>query len=103
MSEQHTDASVSNPRIKVTEIERELLELLMEECSEVIQRASKCVRFGFQDEYECNTNAELLMKEFSQVVALMNLLTKYSSLRAQQVYTTICERELFYERKLDLI
>lgn len=57
-------------------IQEHLLIILMEECSEVAQRASKALRFGLRevqkDQYL--TNAERIIYEFSDLYAVMRML-----------------------------
>ena len=54
-----------------------LLTLVMEECAEVAQRASKAMRFGLnevQPGTEEETNANRLIYEFNDLMAVMELL-----------------------------
>lgn len=53
----------------------ELLVILMEECAEVIQAASKCLRFGFtryQPEY--GNNDKVLAAEIGDLLAMVDAL-----------------------------
>jgi len=53
-----------------------LLTILMEECNETSQRASKAIRFGLEEIQEGQnlTNAERLVYEFNDILACMELL-----------------------------
>ena len=63
---------------KVTEI----LDILQEECAEVIQAISKCRRFGMENEYkEGGTQREHLIQELGDVTLLIELL------KAHKVFT----------------
>lgn len=49
----------------------ELLVLLVEECGEVIQAATKCLRFGWDREFPSyGHNATVLATEFGQLIAV---------------------------------
>ncbi len=50
--------------------------ILQEECAEVIQELSKCMRFGVDDEYNGQTNRLKLENELGDVVALIDILQK---------------------------
>lgn len=53
----------------------ELLVILMEECAEVIQAASKCQRFGFTREHpEYGINDKVLAAEIGDVLAIVDAL-----------------------------
>jgi NTP pyrophosphatase (non-canonical NTP hydrolase) len=60
---------------KVTEI----LDILQEECAEVIQNVSKCRRFGLDNVYlnGTGTQRENLVKEIGDVVAMIDLLKEH--------------------------
>lgn len=53
-----------------------LLTILTEECNETGQRVSKAIRFGMQEvqEGQLLTNAERVIYEFNDIVAVMELL-----------------------------
>jgi hypothetical protein len=54
-----------------------LLTLLLEECAEIQQAASKALRFGMDDNYKDNpTNREKLHQEIQDVLAVIDLLTE---------------------------
>jgi NTP pyrophosphatase (non-canonical NTP hydrolase) len=60
----------------------ELLDLLQEECAEVIQAISKCRRFGMDNVYkDGGTQRENLVQELGDVRLLIELL------QAHQLYT----------------
>lgn len=56
----------------------EILQILNEECAEVIQSISKCVRFGF-DSIKPNkgkTNMEILEEELGDLLLMVDLLVE---------------------------
>lgn len=53
---------------------QELLTVLMEECGEVIQAASKVIRFGETSEYKGCTAMESLEKELGDLYCMIDLL-----------------------------
>lgn len=59
----------------------EILNILQEECAEVIQIISKIRRFGIEDAYSGKTNRENLTQEVADVLLLTELL------KAHAVYT----------------
>lgn len=60
---------------KPTPYERELLTILIEECGEIIQAATKTLRFGAQDGYpgQSKTNADDLNKEIGDLVCMVDM------------------------------
>ena len=61
----------------------EILDILQEECAEVIQAISKCRRFGMENTYSkgTGTQREHLVQELGDVTLLIELL------KAHQLYT----------------
>jgi hypothetical protein len=54
-----------------------LLNLVQEECAEVAQRASKCMRFGLDESREDKpTNIRLLCEEFYDLMCVFDMLNK---------------------------
>lgn len=55
---------------------QEILDILQEECAEVIQNISKCRRFGMENVYLKGegTQREQLVKEIGDVLAMIELL-----------------------------
>jgi len=59
----------------LTDKQWEMLNILQEECAEVIQAVSKIRRFGLKDKHgNKKTNQEELIQELGDVVAMMKLL-----------------------------
>lgn len=54
--------------------DHELLTVLMEECAEVIQEASKIIRFGRDNEYNGETAVQRLEKELGDLQCMIDLL-----------------------------
>jgi NTP pyrophosphatase (non-canonical NTP hydrolase) len=70
----------------------EILDILQEECAEVIQNVSKCRRFGLDNEYlnGTGTQRENLVKEIGDVLAMIELL---------QEHGVVSEEELIIARR----
>ena len=58
---------------------QEILDILQEECAEVIQNISKCRRFGLENEYlkGSGTQRDQLAKEIGDVLAMIELLKEH--------------------------
>lgn len=74
--------------INITEMtyEQELLTILMEEAAEVIQEASKCIRFGVDD------NMAHLEKEIADFMCMVDLLHQHDHISFTRI-------ERFVEQK----
>lgn len=57
----------------------EILDILQEECAEVVQAISKCRRFGMENTYSkgTGTQREHLIQELGDVTLLIELLKSY--------------------------
>jgi NTP pyrophosphatase (non-canonical NTP hydrolase) len=76
----------------------EILDILQEECAEVIQAISKCRRFGMENEYkEGGTQREHLVQELGDVSLLLELL------KAHQLYTDKELREAELKKSIKLV
>lgn len=63
---------------KVAAKVNEILDLLQEECAEVIQAVSKCRRFGIDNKHKSGkTHREELVQEIGDVALLIELLHAY--------------------------
>lgn len=60
-------------RDPVKEYNDELLTILMEECGEVIQAASKIIRFGPDSEWNGQTGLEILERELGDLYCMIDL------------------------------
>lgn len=58
-------------KINKLKFEHEVLQILQEECAEVVQEASKCVRFGTEE------NLLRLEKEIGDVLCMLDILHKH--------------------------
>jgi len=76
---------------KITEI----LDILQEECAEVIQSISKCRRFGMDNVYlkESGTQRENLVKEIGDVVAMIELLKQHGVVTESEI--TVAKQNKF--------
>ena len=70
-----------NPR------EREILTIIMEECAEVIQRASKALRFGLHEVQpkQGDTNIDRLCDELGDLEEIVNLAISETLLRRSRI------------------
>jgi NTP pyrophosphatase (non-canonical NTP hydrolase) len=63
----------------------ELLVILSEECAEVQQAASKCIRFGMDSEYNGQTNRQRLESELGDFLAMVKLIMAETTLSEEHV------------------
>ena len=77
-----------NEKLNRVAYDLELLTVLMEECSEVIQAAAKCQRYGWDSEYEGSTARENLEKELGDLQCVVDLLHEHDVVS----YTTMDEQ-----------
>lgn len=68
--------------------EHELLQLLQEECAEVIQAASKCIRFGEKDNYF------QLEKELGDLFCILDIIHQFD------MYS-LTKTESYYQEKYE--
>ena len=64
---------------------REVLLILQEECSEVIQATSKCFRFGMNGQYQEQTNRDRLEQEIGDVLAMIDLLESQGEISRERL------------------
>lgn len=66
---------------------QEILDILQEECAEVIQNISKCRRFGLDNTYLKGegTQREQLVKEIGDVLAMVDLLKDHGAVTQQEL------------------
>jgi NTP pyrophosphatase (non-canonical NTP hydrolase) len=66
---------------------QEILDILQEECAEVVQNISKCRRFGMDNEYlkGSGTQREQLVQEIGDVMLLVDLLQAYELFTEQEL------------------
>ncbi len=66
---------------------QQILDILQEECAEVIQNISKCRRFGLENQYlkESGTQREHLAKEIGDVLAMVELLKEHGVVTQQEL------------------
>ena len=65
----------------------EILDILQEECAEVIQNVSKCRRFGLDNVYlnGAGTQRENLAKEIGDVLAMIELLQEHGVVSEEEL------------------
>jgi hypothetical protein len=65
----------------------EILDILQEECAEVIQNVSKCRRFGLDNVYlnGTGTQRENLAKEIGDVLAMIELLQEHGVVSEEEL------------------
>ncbi len=64
---------------------REALLILQEECSEVIQAASKCFRFGIDGRYSDESNRQRLEQEIGDVLAMIDVLQSQGEISVERI------------------
>jgi NTP pyrophosphatase (non-canonical NTP hydrolase) len=66
---------------------QEILDILQEECAEVIQNISKCRRFGLENVYlnGSGTQREQLAKEIGDVLAMIDLLKEHGVIEQSEL------------------
>ena len=70
----------------MTEKEREILGILQEECAEVIQSVSKCVRFGIDNEHKSGkTQRENLSMEVGDLVCMIGLMIEAGLVKEEDI------------------
>ena len=75
----NTDNPIDFPKVhKMNSQEREVMNILSEECAEVIQAISKCHRFGLNNfkPGKPKTNCEHLEEEIGDLQAMIDILIK---------------------------
>lgn len=65
--------------------DHELLTILMEECGEVIQAASKIIRFGGDEDYNGETGYEILERELGDLQCMVGLLQDAGKVHPHQM------------------
>jgi len=70
----------------MTEKEREILGITQEECAEVIQAISKCVRFGIDNEHKSGkTQRENLSMEVGDLVCMIGLMIEAGLVKEEDI------------------
>lgn len=86
-----------NIKINKLRFEHEVLQILQEECAEVIQAASKCVRFGTKE------NLLHLEKEIGDVVCILDIMHKHDMLSHTNLDQYIIEKYEKLEKYSNLL
>ena len=70
----------------MTEKEREILGITQEECAEVIQAISKCVRFGIDNSHKSGTTQrENLSMEIGDLICMIGLLVESGLVKEEDI------------------
>lgn len=70
----------------MTEKEREILGITQEECAEVIQAISKCVRFGIDNQHKSGTTQrENLSMEIGDLICMIGLLVESGLVKEEDI------------------
>ena len=69
----------------MTSDEQEILRITQEECAEVIQAVSKIFRFGFDTEWNGETNREHLEEEVGDLLAMIYILQSANIINEEKV------------------
>lgn len=79
--------TVNGTRICLHNKVNEILDILQEECGEVIVAISKCRRFGMDNSYkDGGTQREHLVQELGDVTLLIELLKSYQVFTEEELY-----------------
>ena len=83
---------------------QQLMVITMEECGELIQQCSKCLRqqFDLQD-YESDHNRKKLIEEVGDVYAMIELMVKYKVITWASIYNRAEVKKEKLEQWSDLI
>jgi NTP pyrophosphatase (non-canonical NTP hydrolase) len=65
----------------------EPLQILQEECAEVIQVIAKGFRFGFDEPYDMKTNRQKLTQEVGDVLCMVDILVKRGFIDQSEIET----------------
>ena len=86
-------------KIKITTLpyDQELITILMEEAAEVIQEASKCIRFGLEG------NVPHLEKELGDLLCMVELLHQHDHVSFTQMERYIMEKREKLKKYSNLI
>lgn len=78
-----------------------LLTILMEECNETSQRASKAIRFGLKEiqQDQSLNNSQRLIYEFNDIIAIMEILQEKGYLSEEMESDNPINREMIDEKK----
>lgn len=77
-----------NKLCKATTEEKEILNILSEECAEVIQAISKILRFGFDSTHPSDntyTNRNHLTEELGDLYCMLNIISQKNIVNVEQV------------------
>ena len=70
----------------MTEKEREIVGITQEECAEVIQAISKCVRFGIDNSHKSgNTQRENLSMEVGDLICMIGLMIEAGLVKEEDI------------------
>ena len=70
----------------LTEHEREILVILMEECGEVVQAASKLIRFGRESYLGYGENVAVLSAEIGDLLCVVDIAKRLALMRDQEIH-----------------
>jgi NTP pyrophosphatase (non-canonical NTP hydrolase) len=71
---------------------RDTLDMVIEECAEVIQAASKAKRFGLIDSWDGATNRQKLENEIGDLLCLIEILTDNGVLDTHAIEKALCAK-----------
>ena len=88
-----------DPMVKINKLEfkHEVLQILQEECAEVIQAASKCVRFGTEE------NLLHLEKELGDVLCILDILHQHDMVSLTNLDQFVAEKYEKLEKYSNLL
>ena len=69
----------------INDIKEEVMLIAQEECAEVVQAISKCFRFGYNDEYNGQTNKQRLEEEVGDLMCMLELMQQHGIIDSSKV------------------
>jgi NTP pyrophosphatase (non-canonical NTP hydrolase) len=75
--------------------EQEIMVILQEECAEVIQAVSKCIRFGIDNTYSKGEGSQRqhLVKELGDLQCMINLCIEHSIVELSDIQNAVLNKQ----------
>jgi hypothetical protein len=83
--------------MKLTEAQIERLNCLQEECAEIVQAASKILRFGYENKHprrpDGQTNREHLEEEIGNLTVILDFMVQGGDVEEEKIYVSAEEKK----------